>query len=52
MGIVVRNSFGVSVGDAMRTVLGALPNLAEVEVNAGLPKKRFDRDTSNPLVTR
>ena len=51
MGIVVRNSFGISVGDAMRAVLGALPNLAGVEVNTGPPKRRFDRDTSSPLVT-
>jgi hypothetical protein len=51
MGVVVRKIIGISVGDAMRMVLGALPNLEEARVNTGPPKGRFDRDTSSPMVT-
>jgi hypothetical protein len=39
MDIVVRNNFGISVRDAMRTVSGALPTLPGIEVDAGLPEK-------------
>ena len=51
MDIVVRSNFGIRVRDAMRTVLGALPTLPGIEVGAGLPDKRFDRDDSSPLDT-
>ena len=48
---MVRKINDISVGDAMRMVLGALPDLEEARVSTGPSEGGFDRNASSPMGT-